>query len=63
MVICKGDPTLHIRQMKTKFKMPFIRRGEKKTWYLKIYLKTRTCKKVDMKVYIYQNFFGNKQLN
>lgn len=30
MVICKGDPTLRIRQMKTKFKMPFIRRGEKK---------------------------------
>ena len=35
MVIWKGDPTLHIRQVKTKFKMPFIRRGEKKkTWYL-----------------------------
>ena len=30
MVIWKGDPTLHIRQVKTKFKMPFIRRGEKK---------------------------------
>ena len=30
MVIWKGDPTLHIRQVKTKFKMPLIRRGEKK---------------------------------
>ena len=61
MVICKGDPTLHIRQMKTK--CPSFAGVKKKTWYLKIYLKTRTCKKVDIKVYIYQNFFGNKQLN
>ena len=39
MVICKGDPTLHIRQMKTKFKMPFIRRGEKKNMVFKNILK------------------------
>ena len=39
MVIWKGDPTLHIRQMKTKFKMRFIRRGEKKTMVFKNILK------------------------
>ena len=31
--------------------------GRKKTWYLKTYLKTRTYKKVDTKVYIYQKSF------
>ena len=39
MVRCKGDPTLHIRQMKTKFKMPFISRGKKKNMVFKNILK------------------------